>query len=269
MSEVIIQAKEVCKFYGNRRNLIKALGPVDLEIKRGDFAVILGRSGSGKSTLLNVMAGLDKVTSGVLEVEGKNLTKANPKQLAKYRSDIGVIFQFYNLLPNLNTLQNVMIGAWAGGKNASQEEAMDLLKQFGLEHRIKADVKTLSGGEKQRVAICRALMGGPSILFCDEPTGALDSQNEVQVKDILVDLNKKKGLTIVMVTHNDEFASLANVVIKMKDGQIVESKINNQDSKSLPASANQLYLEATEKAEEKAEEKVKMEETKAIAPVKK
>jgi putative ABC transport system ATP-binding protein len=217
----IIKTKSLCKYYGTKKNLVKALGPIDIEINKGEFVVIIGRSGSGKSTLLNLLAGLDKATKGSLLVEDEELSQSNSSKLAKYRSQIGIIFQFYNLLPNLTTLENVMMGSWVAGKKVPIENALALLDQFGLSHRAKSNVKTLSGGEKQRVAICRALIGDPSILFCDEPTGALDSQNEEQVKDILIKLNKEKGLTIVMVTHNDEFTKYASRVINIKDGLYV------------------------------------------------
>jgi putative ABC transport system ATP-binding protein len=219
-----IQVKEVSKYFGTKQNPIKALGPVSLEIPKESFTVILGRSGSGKSTLLNLMAGLDKVSSGQMIIGEDDLSDGKSKQLAKYRSKIGIIFQSYNLLPNLSTIENVMMGAWAGGKNISEQKATKLLEEIGLTHRIKANVKTLSGGERQRVAICRSLIGDPEILFCDEPTGALDSVNEKQVQDILVDLNKSKKLTIVMVTHNPDFAQVADLVVSMKDGSIVELK---------------------------------------------
>jgi putative ABC transport system ATP-binding protein len=214
-----IQITKVSKFYGTKKDLVKAVGPVSLDIEKGSLTVILGRSGSGKSTLLNLMAGLDKVSEGTLKVGSDEISQISSGNLAKYRSKIGIIFQFYNLLPNLNTLENVMMGGWAGGKKIEEQKAIDLLKQFGLEHRIRADVKTLSGGEKQRVAIARSLVGDPEILFCDEPTGALDTASENQVRDILVDLNKK-GLTIVMVTHNPDFAQIADKVVNMKDGEI-------------------------------------------------
>jgi len=214
----LITAKSITKFYGTTKDPIKALGPVDLTVTKGSFTVILGRSGSGKSTLLNLIAGLDKATSGELVVGEDNLSRSSQKQLAKYRGKIGIIFQFYNLLPNLNTLENVLMGGWASGKNPSEAQAIELLKQFGLEHRLKANTKTLSGGEKQRVAICRSLIGNPEILLCDEPTGALDSVNEDQVRQILVDLNKNQGLTILMVTHNPDFAKIATQIVTMKDG---------------------------------------------------
>ncbi len=227
----LITASGVTKFYGTRKEPIKALGPVFFEIPQGSLTVILGRSGSGKSTLLNVLAGLDKVTSGELVVGGTDLTRTNSRKLAKFRSQIGIIFQFYNLLPNLNTVENVLMGGWAAGKNPSKQKAIELLTRFGLEHRIGANVKTLSGGEKQRVAICRSLIGDPEILFCDEPTGALDTVNEKQVQGILEDLNRV-GLTIVLVTHNPDFLDSATQVIKMKDGLIEsqETKANTGSS---------------------------------------
>ena len=220
----LISLKKVTKLYGNKQNIVKAISDIDLEIEKGTYTVILGRSGSGKSTMLNLMAGLDKTTSGTLIVGEDDLSKASPTKLAKYRAKIGIIFQFYNLLPNLNTLENVMMGAWAGGKEIPEKEAIDLLTRLGLAHRIKANVKTLSGGEKQRVAIARSLVGNPEILFCDEPTGALDSASEAQVQQILSDLHKKDGLTIVLVSHNPDFEKFADTLITMRDGSILEVK---------------------------------------------
>lgn len=228
---MLILAKQLVKNYGTKKNPLLALDNADVEINQGEFVVILGRSGSGKSTLLNLMAGLDVATSGELIVDGTNLSKSKSAQLSKYRAGIGIIFQFYNLLPNLNTLENVLMGSWAGGKKAGNKEAADLLEQFGLSHRLKSNVKNLSGGEKQRVSIARSLMGGPKILFCDEPTGALDSHNEDQVKQILIDLNKA-GLTIVMVTHNPDFAKIATQTIRMGDGKVLETIMNNNSTSS-------------------------------------
>jgi putative ABC transport system ATP-binding protein len=224
----LIAAENLKKIYGKGKNSVHALGPVDFTINEGSFTIILGKSGSGKSTLLNLLSGLDNATKGTLVVAGENLSKLKSVSLAKYRAKIGLIFQFYNLLPNLTTLENVMISSWLKGSKVIKQEAIDLLKQFGLGHRINSNIKTLSGGEKQRVAICRSLINKPSILFCDEPTGALDTANEQVVKDILVRLNKE-GMTVIMVTHNEEFIPMANQIITMKDGLIQE--INTNTSK--------------------------------------
>lgn len=220
----LINLQGVTKRYGSIKNPVLAVDSINLSIPKGSFTVILGRSGSGKSTLLNLMAGLDKVSEGEISIDGVDLSNANSRRLAKYRSQIGIIFQFYNLLPSLNTLDNVRMGAWAGGKKIEESKAIDLLTALGLEHRIKANVKTLSGGEKQRVAIARSLVSDPNLIFCDEPTGALDSSSENQVQEILIDLHKKQGKTIVLVTHNPEFEKLADTVITMSDGKIVNIK---------------------------------------------
>jgi putative ABC transport system ATP-binding protein len=222
---ILVTATNLKKSYGKGKNAVHALGPIDFTIVEGSFTVILGKSGSGKSTLLNLLSGLDKASEGTLVVAGDSLTTMNSSNLAKYRKKIGLIFQFYNLLPNLSTLENIMISSWLKGVPASKSDAVSLLKQFGLEHRINSNIKTLSGGEKQRVAICRSLINKPEILFCDEPTGALDTANEQIVKDILIKLNKE-GMTIVMVTHNEEFVTLADKVITMKDGLIQKQNTN-------------------------------------------
>jgi putative ABC transport system ATP-binding protein len=215
----LITLNNLTKDYGNKKAPIRALGPVSFEIAAGSYTVILGKSGSGKSTLLNLLAGLDKATTGEIVINNKDLSRLSPKRLAKYRSEIGIIFQFYNLLPTLNTIENIMMGSWAGGNNVKKTKAQDLLKNLGLEHREKSNITTLSGGEKQRVAIARALISDPQILFCDEPTGALDSKNEQQVKEIIQLLNDQ-GITIVMVTHNEDFVQNADQVIFLQDGII-------------------------------------------------
>jgi ABC-type lipoprotein export system ATPase subunit len=217
----IISIKGVSKFFGPKQSRITAVKDVDLEIPKGSFTVILGRSGSGKSTLLNLMAGLDAVSTGEIHSNGYDLSKIGRGKLAKYRAGVGIIFQFYNLMPNLDTLHNVLMGGYAGGLKTSKEEAKELLEFLGLGHRLHTNVKLLSGGEKQRVAIARSLVGDPEILFCDEPTGALDSQSEKNVQDILVKLNKEKGKTIVLVTHNPEFQEFASQIITMSDGSII------------------------------------------------
>jgi putative ABC transport system ATP-binding protein len=216
----IIQATNLRKQYGTNKEPIVVLDNVSFNIEKGSFTIILGRSGSGKSTLLNLITGLDKSNGGQLTVDGFNLSKASHNDLAKYRSNIGIIFQSYNLLPSLTTIENVLIGAWAGNKKATKEEAKAILDKFELSHRLNTKVTNLSGGEKQRVAIARSLISNPNILFCDEPTGALDSSNGETVKNILKQLHNQ-GLTVVMVTHDEDFQSLASQVIRMKDGKII------------------------------------------------
>ncbi|GEM_PF-94815 len=217
MSSVIEAVNLVRKFQIDKNNFVQALGPVSFVVPKNSFTIIIGRSGSGKSTLLNLLTGLDKPTAGELYVLGQNLAKLDRKQLAKYRSKIGIIFQQYNLIPNLTALENVLMGSWSGGGSATVQESLDILEQFDLKHRATVDVSKLSGGEKQRVAVCRALINKPEILFCDEPTGALDSKNEENVREILVKLHKQ-GMTIVMVTHNLDFQDIGTQVFKLDDG---------------------------------------------------
>lgn len=219
----IIEAKKLARVFGSGQSKTHALGPVSFTVKQGEFVVIVGRSGSGKSTLLNLLCGLDRASSGSLVVQGKNLATLNQSQLARYRSSIGIIFQSYNLLPNLNTIENILMGAWAGSVSATKDQAEELLKKVNLGHRITANVKNLSGGERQRVSIARSLISNPEIVFCDEPTGALDSHNESIVIDILKLLNKE-GKTIVMVTHNHDFLKLADSVLYLEDGKLVDAK---------------------------------------------
>lgn len=215
----IITAKNLVRNFGKGESFTRALGPVSFTVAQGEFVLIVGRSGSGKSTLLNLLCGLDKAGSGSLVVNGKNLSTLNKKDLAEYRSTIGIIFQSYNLLPNLNTVENVLLGAWVGGKGADESLAASYLEKVNLSHRLNANVKNLSGGERQRVSIARSLIGNPDILFCDEPTGALDSHNEEVVMNILKSLNKE-GKTIVMVTHNKDFLKYADRIIHLEDGVV-------------------------------------------------
>lgn len=215
----VIEVNDLSRYFGDN-NQITALDQVSLSIPKGSFSVILGRSGSGKSTLLNILAGLDKPSKGQVHVNGDNLEEYKSKDLARYRSKIGIIFQSYNLLPDLTVTENVLMGGWAAGNSdVNKSRVESILEQVGLSHRLDANIKTLSGGEKQRVAVARALSNKPDILFCDEPTGALDTANEAEIMEMLRDLNKK-GITIVMVTHNPDFERLASQVIEMKDGKV-------------------------------------------------
>jgi putative ABC transport system ATP-binding protein len=230
-SNNIVQVNGVGKYYGSKNNKVQILDSVNLEIKEGDFCLILGRSGSGKSTLLNLMAGLDKVSSGNIVVMGQDLTKMSQGKLSKYRGGVGIIFQNYSLLPNLNALENVLMGSWASGKKGDKTKAINMMTKFGLGQRIKAKVETLSGGEKQRTAIVRAVVDDAKILFCDEPTGALDTKNEAQIMLMLSELNQA-GTTIVCVTHNPEFKNLASLVVDMSDGKIISTERKTKSTTS-------------------------------------
>lgn len=222
----IIEIKGLKKSYDKGK--ITALNGIDLEIKKGEFVSIIGPSGSGKSTLLNMIGALDTAGEGSVEVAGIDLTKT--KDLSKFRSqEIGFVFQLHNLIPNLTVLENVqipMIGTSISGKDM-EKRALELLKSVDLEDRINQRPTKLSGGERQRVAIARALVNNPSIILADEPTGALDSKTGDIILDLLKDLHKKENVTLVMVTHEPYVANMADRIITVRDGKILEEKENN------------------------------------------
>ncbi len=225
-NENIIEIKSLKKSYENGR--IVALDGIDLEIKKGEFVSIIGPSGSGKSTLLNMIGALDTAGEGRVEVAGIDLIQT--KDLSKFRSqEIGFVFQLHNLIPNLTVLENVqipMIGTSVSGKEM-EKRALELLKSVDLEKRIDQRPTKLSGGERQRVAIARALVNKPSIILADEPTGALDSKTGDIILDLLKDLHKKENVTLVMVTHEPYVANMADRIITVRDGKIIEEKRNN------------------------------------------
>ena len=206
-------------------NILKAADSLNFMIERGEFVVILGPSGSGKSTLLNLLGGLDKVTDGEIIVNNKIISQFNDNELTKYRAEeIGFIFQFYNLIPNLTALENIelindIVETKIGG--LSYLEQVDLLSHAD---NFPAE---LSGGEQQRVSIARALAKQPSMLLCDEPTGALDSETGYNIIKILLNLSKQENTTVIIVTHNIELSKLANKVIYLKNGRIDDMVIND------------------------------------------
>ncbi len=218
--DTIIICKNLVKNYKNGAKITKALGPINFEVFKGEFLGIYGRSGSGKSTLLNLLTSLDSVTSGDIIINQRYINRLKGKDLMKFRGSIGIIFQSYNLLPNLNVIQNILIASWASNKTENKAYAMELMTKLGIEKLANKNIKNLSGGEKQRVAIARSLINKPNIIFCDEPTGALDSTNENQVMDILKELNAE-GITIVMITHNPELEKIVERVITLKDGLMI------------------------------------------------
>lgn len=197
---------------------------IDIEIEKGEFCVLLGPSGSGKSTLLNIIGGIDAADEGYISINGEKTADMNEKALTLYRrKHLGYIFQMYNLIPNLNIKENIEVGAYLSDNPLDVD---DLLKTLGLyEHRHKLPNR-LSGGQQQRTAIGRAIVKNPDILLCDEPTGALDYNTSKEILQLIEDVNKKYGNTIIMVTHNDAIKQMADRVVKLRDGMIRKNYLN-------------------------------------------
>ena len=221
-----IELNGVKKIYGKgTNNEVEALKGVSFGIEKGQFVVILGASGAGKSTLLNILGGMDLATEGEYLVEGNNVTKYNAKELGIFRrKKIGFVFQFYNLMPNLTTLENVRIAETVADDPLDSKE---ILEMVGLSGRDRNFPSQLSGGEQQRVAIARAIVKNPTLLLCDEPTGALDSKTGGKIIKLLRDVCKDYNMTVVIVTHNSKIAEVADRVIEIQDGQIFSDKLND------------------------------------------
>ena len=214
-----ITFENVCKHYQTGDTVVKAVDNVSFSIEKGEFCVVLGPSGAGKTTILNLLGGMDKATSGRITVDGKETTGMRGPQLTEYRRhDVGFVFQFYNLMPNLTALENVELA-----QQVCRGRALDpktVMEQVGLGQRLANFPAQLSGGEQQRVSIARALCKNPALLLCDEPTGALDSKTGVQVLALLKDVCKTYGATVVIITHNAMIAPLGSRVIRVKNGGI-------------------------------------------------
>lgn len=219
---VMVQATDLCKYFGSGGTLVKAIDKISFSIDKGSFTIILGPSGAGKTTLLNLLGGMDSATDGNLVVDGEDLVGMKNKELTLYRRNkVGFVFQFYNLMPNLTALENVEL-AYEICKDAY--DPMEILEKVGLEERASAFPTTLSGGEQQRVSIARAIAKNPQILLCDEPTGALDYKTGKEILRLLHDMSKKEGKTVILVTHNSALKDMGDKVIKVKNGKI-ESEI--------------------------------------------
>ena len=216
----MIEAKNIHKSFGE----LEVLKGVDLHVSTGEIVSIVGPSGAGKTTLLQILGTLDKPNNGNILVNGIDFSKLSEKELASFRNkNIGFIFQFHQLLPEFTALENVMIPALIGNKNNKEttQKAKELLNYLQLSDRIEHKPNELSGGEKQRVAVARALINEPSLILADEPSGSLDSKNKDELHKLLFDLRDKFGLTIVIVTHDKELAALSDRVIEMRDGMII------------------------------------------------
>ena len=214
----VVEFKNVSRVYRNGEHEQKALDHVDLELEEGKFIVVLGPSGAGKSTLLNLLGGLDSPTEGTIYVDGKDISSLTPNELADYRAaTVGFVFQSYNLIPTLTVIENVALVKEIAPDPLGSH---DMLRAVGLYDHIHNFPSELSGGEQQRVSIARALAKNPRILLCDEPTGALDSETGVMVLKLLLSMARDMGKTIVIVTHNQNIANMADVVVRVKNGHI-------------------------------------------------
>ncbi len=220
--KTILETKELCKYYGSDENLVKAVDHVNLKIMQGEFVSIVGKSGSGKSTLLHLLGGLDNPTSGEVWVDGKNIADFSKEQLAvTRRRQIGFVFQAFNLVSSLNVWENVVLPVGLDGKKVDEGFVKDILRTLGLEKKEKNLPNTLSGGQQQRTAIARAIAAKPSIVLADEPTGNLDTGTGDEVIALLKLSAKKYGQTLVVITHNEDVAQMADRTIVIEDGKIV------------------------------------------------
>ena len=219
----ILQTTDLKKYYGEKPNITKALDGVSLSVEHGEFVAIVGTSGSGKSTLLNMIGGLDVPTSGKVIVDGKDLSTLKDEQLTIFRRrKIGFIFQNYNLVPVLNVYENIVLPVELDGDQVDKNYMQEVVRMLGLEDRLNNMPNNLSGGQQQRVATARALVSKPAIVLADEPTGNLDSRTSSDVLGLLKVSSQKFHQTLVMITHNNEIAQLADRIIRIEDGKISE-----------------------------------------------
>lgn len=216
----MIHLKEITKSFGS----LQVLKGIDLDIEKGEVVSIVGPSGAGKTTLLQIMGTLDKPDGGSVVIDGVDVNGLGQKKLSEFRNlHIGFVFQFHQLLPEFTALENIMIPAFIAGKakKEAKQRALELLEFMGLAERAKHKPNELSGGEKQRVAVARALVNHPSVIFADEPSGSLDSKNKAELHQLFFDLRDKLGQTFVIVTHDEQLASITDRTIHMNDGKII------------------------------------------------
>ena len=220
--KAILETEDLVKYYGEGETQVRAIDHTSMQVQHGEFVAVVGRSGSGKSTLLHMLGGLDRPDSGKVYIEGRDIFALKDEQLAVFRRrKIGFIFQDYNLMPALNVWENIVLPIGLDGKKVKKDFVLDIVKSIGMEDRLHAMPNQLSGGQKQRVAIARALAARPAIILADEPTGNLDSHTEMEVISILKNCVSKYGQTLVMITHDETIAQMADRVIVIADGKVV------------------------------------------------
>ncbi|MCI8723815.1 MAG: ABC transporter ATP-binding protein [Ruminococcus sp.] len=218
----ILETIDLVKYYGDGDSQIKAIDHTSITVSHGEFVAVVGRSGSGKSTLLHMLGGLDRPDSGQVIISGQDLFSLQDEQLAVFRRrKIGFIFQDFNLIPALNVWENIVLPIGLDGKRVNKDYVMDIIQSIGMEDRLKALPSTLSGGQKQRTAIARALASRPAIILADEPTGNLDSHTEMEVVAMLKSCVAKYGQTLVMITHDETIAQMADRTLIIEDGKVV------------------------------------------------
>ena len=223
----ILKVENLRKEYGEGNSRVVALDGVNLTINRGEFVAIVGPSGSGKSTLLHIIGGVDSPDDGKVYIDGNDISKYSPKELALFRRrKVGLIYQFYNLIPNLSVRHNIELPLKLDKRKISEKDLADIVKKLGIESKMDSFPSELSGGQQQRVAIARSLIYNPSIILADEPTGNLDRQNSKEIIDIFKYFNKTLNQTIILITHDEEIALRANRIITVVDGKIVGDEIN-------------------------------------------
>ena len=222
----ILEASQLKKYYGSGDTLVKALDGVDLSVESGEFVSIVGTSGSGKSTLLHMLGGLDRPTSGIVKVDGRDICRFKDEELTIFRRrKIGFVFQSYNLVPMLNVYENIVLPVELDGNEIDTDYVEDIIEVLGLEKKKYNLPSQLSGGQQQRVAIARAIASKPAILLADEPTGNLDSVTSQDVLSLLKVTSDRFGQTVVMITHNEEIAQLADRMIRIEDGRIKTRRV--------------------------------------------
>lgn len=222
MKTMLLETEDLCKYYGSGENLVKAIDHTTMTIQRGEFTAIVGRSGSGKSTLLHMLGALDRPDSGKVLIEGKSVFDLKDEELAVFRRrKIGFIFQNYNLIPSLNVWENIVLPMGLDKKKVDRSFVKALAGRIGIEDKLKSLPNTLSGGQQQRVAIARALAAKPAIILADEPTGNLDSRTELEVISLLKSCVNEYGQTLVMITHDETIAQMADRVLVIEDGKVV------------------------------------------------